>query len=117
LPLQFYKTGAAPALSESDMATSLLSLTEFGGQASSMLSVLAGVIKTESVAALERVVFRATRGNAVFQQKTVKTKLLDTSGKVLLATRTGPCTCPAVPAPARVWGCGETRGPSHWPLP
>ncbi|EOD23220.1 vacuolar H+-ATPase V0 sector, subunits a [Emiliania huxleyi CCMP1516] len=80
--VEFYKTGAAPALSESDMATSLLSLTEFGGQASSMLSVLAGVIKTESVAALERVVFRATRGNAVFQQKTVKTKLLDTSGKV-----------------------------------
>jgi len=79
---KFYKTGAAPALTESDMATSLLSLTEFGGQASSMLSVLAGVIKTESVAALERVVFRATRGNAVFQQKTVKTKLLDTSGKV-----------------------------------
>mmetsp|Transcript_23716 Transcript_23716/g.76032 ORF Transcript_23716/g.76032 Transcript_23716/m.76032 type:complete len:358 (+) Transcript_23716:68-1141(+) len=78
---KFYKTGAAPAPSESDMAASLLSLSEFGGQASSMLSVLAGVIKTESVAALERVVFRATRGNAVFQQKTIKTKLLDTSGK------------------------------------
>lgn len=69
--------GAVPASSELASDRELMSLSEFGVQNSSMLGVIAGTVKSESVASLERIVFRATRGNAVFQHKRIPKMLLD----------------------------------------
>ncbi|EOD24553.1 hypothetical protein EMIHUDRAFT_64876 [Emiliania huxleyi CCMP1516] len=96
----FYNTGeGALASRELEADNELLSLSEFGAPSrwrghrpspappppltgppralSSMLGVVAGVVKTEFVASLERILFRATRGNCVFQQKRIKKLLLD----------------------------------------
>ena len=43
-----------------------MALSEFATTGSSLLGQVSGVVKKESVIALERVLFRATRGNAVF---------------------------------------------------
>lgn len=77
--------GAVGASSVLASDRELMSLSEFGSENSSMLGVIAGTVKSESVAALERIVFRATRGNAVFQQKRISKQLLDPS-----ASRGGP---------------------------
>lgn len=73
---KFY-VGTGSASSELAADRELMSLSEFGVQTSSMLGVIAGTVKTDSVAALERIIFRATRGNAVFQHKPIAQLLLD----------------------------------------
>ena len=45
----------------------LMALSEFSTAASSLLGQVAGVIKGEHITSLERVLFRATRGNVVFE--------------------------------------------------
>jgi len=45
---------------------------------SSAMHVVTGVVKTESLQALERVIWRATRGNAVFHSEPIEEELLDT---------------------------------------
>ena len=85
---KFYsKMGGEGMGASSETATDreLMSLSEFGAQGSSMLGVLAGTVKSESVAALERIVFRSTRGNAVFQHKRIPKLLLDAN-----SSRGGP---------------------------
>ena len=62
-------------------AQELMALSEFAGTSSSLLGQVTGVVKLESVAALERVLFRATRGNAIFEKKVIESKLLETDGK------------------------------------
>jgi len=59
----------------------LMSLSEFGEGTSSMLGQVAGMITREHTASLERVIFRATRGNAVFRSIPVPEPLLDTNAK------------------------------------
>ena len=59
----------------------LMSLSEFGAGTSSMLGQVAGMINREQTASLERVVFRATRGNAVFKSMPAPAPLLDTNAK------------------------------------
>jgi len=59
----------------------LMSLSEFGEGTSSMLGQVAGMINREHTASLERVVFRATRGNAVFRSIPAPVPLLDSNAK------------------------------------
>ena len=48
---------------------------------SSLLGQVSGVIKKETAQSLERVLFRATRGNAVFETFTIEQELLDVDNK------------------------------------
>jgi len=83
-----YKTQAgARRDSVGAVATELMSLSEFGAASSSMLGQVSGVIKRDSLASLERVIFRATRGNAVFSSLSIEQPLLDTEAKI------GPVPC------------------------
>ena len=59
----------------------LMALSEFGSSSNAMLGVVAGVLKRESVISLERVIFRATRGNAIFQKSPIERSLLDLDAK------------------------------------
>lgn len=59
----------------------LMALSEFGSSSNALLGVVAGVVKREAVASLERVIFRATRGNAVFQKQPIERQLLDLDAK------------------------------------
>ena len=59
----------------------LMALSEFGSSSNAMLGVVAGVLKRESVISLERVIFRATRGNAIFQKSPIERLLLDLDAK------------------------------------
>ena len=54
----------APCDPDKLAAQELMALSEFAGTSSSLLGQVTGVVKLESIAALERVLFRATRGNA-----------------------------------------------------
>jgi V-type H+-transporting ATPase subunit a len=73
---------AAAATTPDRMASvELMSLSEFGAGTSSMLGQVAGMINREHTASLERVVFRATRGNAVFKSMPAPVPLLDTNAK------------------------------------
>jgi len=62
---------------ERSYASELMALSEFSTSTSSLLGQVSGVIKSEHIASLERVLFRATRGNAVFETLPVEQKLLD----------------------------------------
>jgi len=59
----------------------LMALSEFATTSSSVLGQVSGVIKVDHVAALERTLFRATRGNAVFESHEIERPLLDGDGK------------------------------------
>jgi len=71
---------------ERSYASELMALSEFSTSTSSLLGQVSGVIKSEHIASLERVLFRATRGNAVFETLPVEQKLLD----VAEASKGGP---------------------------
>ena len=58
-----------------------MALSEFAPGGSSLLGQVAGVIKKETAQSLERVLFRATRGNAVFETFTISQELLDVDNK------------------------------------
>ena len=58
-----------------------MALSEFATTGSSLLGQVSGVVKKESVIALERVLFRATRGNAVFETEPIDEPLLDADSK------------------------------------
>lgn len=76
----YRKTSAtlAPGAGEEPAADrELMALSEFGGASSSVLGFIAGVVPTEVAPTLEKVLFRATRGNAVFQRAAVDKPLLD----------------------------------------
>jgi V-type H+-transporting ATPase subunit a len=77
-----YKTQGGSA-TESDKSIELMSLSEFGSLSRTMLGQVSGVINRESLASLERVIFRATRGNAVFHSMPIEQKLLETDSKGL----------------------------------
>jgi V-type H+-transporting ATPase subunit a len=70
-----------PMSKERTQMAELMALSEFANTTSSLLGQVSGVIKTEHVGALERTLFRATRGNAVFHSHDVETPLLDVDGK------------------------------------
>jgi len=72
-------TGASTGVDK--MQQQLMALSEFTSDARSLLSQVSGLIKSDQVAALERVIFRATRGNAVFQSVAIDQPLLDTEAK------------------------------------
>jgi len=73
---------AGPTMDTERTARSeLMALSEFATTASSVLGQVAGVIKTDQVAALERVIFRATRGNAVFESVDIEMPLLEVDQK------------------------------------
>jgi len=75
-------SGAMPAPSETrSFAPELMALSEFSQTASSLLGQVCGVIKKEQAAALERILFRATRGNAVFETEPIEQHLLDVDSK------------------------------------
>jgi len=61
--------------------TELLQLSEFAATSTSLLGQVSGVIKREYVASLERTLFRATRGNAVFELVNIEQELLDVDSK------------------------------------
>ena len=71
------KSGKAPQMQE------LMTLSEFGASSgtSSMLGVLTGMVTRENLPVLEKIVFRATRGNALFQSTMVAQPLLTVEGK------------------------------------
>jgi V-type H+-transporting ATPase subunit a len=75
--LELYKTQKAPVEKRD---TELMSLSEFGSSSGSMLGQVSGVIDREIVASLERVIFRATRGNAVFKSMEIEQELLHSAG-------------------------------------
>jgi len=58
-----------------------MALSEFAATSSSLLGQVAGVIKREHVSSLERTLFRATRGNAVFETVPIEQPLLDVDSK------------------------------------
>ena len=62
---------------------SCMTLSEFGASSgtSSMLGVLTGMVTRENLPVLEKIVFRATRGNALFQSTMVAQPLLTVEGK------------------------------------
>jgi V-type H+-transporting ATPase subunit a len=70
----------ASAADKSQMAE-LMALSEFANASSSLLGQVAGVIKRDQASALERIIFRATRGNAVFEQMPIEAELLDVDAK------------------------------------
>ena len=70
----------------------LMALSEFATTSSSVLGQVSGVIKVDHVAALERTLFRATRGNAVFESHEIERPLLD--GAFCCAGPTSPCGSP-----------------------
>ena len=74
-------TVATASVADRMASVELMSLSEFGAGTSSMLGQVAGMINREHTASLERVVFRATRGNAVFKSMPAPTPLLDTNAK------------------------------------
>ena len=59
----------------------LMALSEWGSSSKSLLGQVTGVIKLELVQSLERIIFRATRGNAVFKHEQVEEQLLETDAK------------------------------------
>ena len=71
-----YKTQAGDS-SMATMDTELMSLSEWGAGTSSMLGQVSGVVKQELLPSLERVIFRATRGNAVFESIALEGDFLD----------------------------------------
>ena len=71
---------AAPSVERSS-ATELMALSEFATTGSSLLGQVSGVIKKEQALSLERVLFRATRGNAVFETEPIEEQLLDVDSK------------------------------------
>ena len=74
--------GEMPAPStERSYTAELMALSEFSQSSSSLLGQVSGVIKADQAAALERVLFRATRGNAVFEVEPISQKLLDVDSK------------------------------------
>ena len=68
-------------MSAGTIASELMALSEFSQASSSLLGQVSGVIKSEQAAALERVLFRATRGNAVFETQPIAQQLLDVDAK------------------------------------
>jgi len=76
-------TGALdePMSKDRTQMAELMALSEFATTTSSLLGQVSGVIKAEHVGALERTLFRATRGNAVFESHEIETPLLDVDGK------------------------------------
>jgi len=83
LGAQIYATSSGMA-SEGKARTvpnELMALSEFSSAHSSLLGQVSGVINAEAAHTLERVLFRATRGNAVFQSAPVKQLLLETDAK------------------------------------
>jgi hypothetical protein len=86
---EIYQTHASLQPAGQDGATALdrmasvelMSLSEFGAGTSSMLKQVAGMINREHTASLERVIFRATRGNAVFRSIPAPAPLLDPNAK------------------------------------
>jgi len=76
------KSGALPPPStDKSFVAELMALSEFSQTSSSLLGQVSGMIKAEQVATLERVLFRATRGNAVFESEPVEQELLDSDSK------------------------------------
>ena len=78
----YTKKGTAATLDEpmskdKTQMAELMALSEFATTSSSLLGQVSGVIKADQVAALERTLFRATRGNAVFESHEIETPLLD----------------------------------------
>ena len=61
LPVQLEPSEERPYTAE------LMALSEFAASGSSLLGQVSGVIKSDQARGLERVLFRATRGNAVFE--------------------------------------------------
>lgn len=64
-----------------DVPAELMALSEFAGTSSSLLGQVSGVVKSSQIASLERVIFRATRGNAVFEQASIDEPLLEPDSK------------------------------------
>jgi V-type H+-transporting ATPase subunit a len=73
--------GASTLSVERSSTSELMALSEFATTGSSLLGQVSGVIKKEQAHALERVLFRATRGNAVFETEPVQEELLDVDSK------------------------------------
>ena len=74
--------GSMPAPSaERSYTSELMALSEFSQSSSSLLGQVSGVVKSDQVASLERVLFRATRGNAVFETEPISQMLLDVDSK------------------------------------
>ena len=74
--------GSMPAPSaERSYTSELMALSEFSQSSSSLLGQVSGVVKSDQVASLERVLFRATRGNAVFESAEIEQLLLEADSK------------------------------------
>ena len=75
-------SGMVPLPAETkSYAAELMALSEFAQSSSSLLGQVSGVINKELAQQLERVLFRATRGNAVFETEPIEQKLLDVDAK------------------------------------
>ena len=72
--------GAVPEMGKTTMAE-LMTLSEFAASSTGLLGQVSGVIKSELVASLERTLFRATRGNAVFEIVPIAQKLFDVDNR------------------------------------
>ena len=72
--------GAVPEMGKTTMAE-LMTLSEFAASSSGLLGQVSGVVKSELAASLERTLFRATRGNAVFETVPIAQKLFDVDNR------------------------------------
>jgi V-type H+-transporting ATPase subunit a len=79
---KFYAGGArATGVTTSASEQEMMPLSDFGVAGPGTLGQVSGMIRLDLVEQLERIIFRATRGNAVFKQEQVSEQLLETDGK------------------------------------